>query len=124
MTKINPIFACFQFNNIDEVRAAWKMCEDSPNVRNVSVWSSFPGTPILVILGEQEERVDAAAAIVMNAPGCIGNYILPEMLKRFFINRRYGVLGSEIRRRVEAGETIEDIQRAGGVRQRRSDQPL
>lgn len=123
MMEIKPLFACFQFNNIDEVRVAWKMCEDSP-IRNVSVWSSYPGIPICVILGEDKAQVDAAAEIVMNAPGCVGNYILPEMLKRFFITRRYGALGSELRKRIEAGESLQDIERAGGIRQRRSDQPL
>jgi hypothetical protein len=122
--KINPIFAAFTFGSIPLARAAWKACEDSPDVRSVSVWSAnFGGLPLLVVLGEEQERVDATANVIMGSAGCLGNYLLDSTLKRFYVDRRYGKLGAELSRRLAAGETIEDIQAAGGIKQRASDQP-
>lgn len=98
MTKINPIFAAFSFTTLRQARAAFARLDGS-SLKGLSVWTSNPGTPIVVILGEDQERVDSAAEIVMAAPGCQGNYILSDMMLRFFRNRRYSTAVRELRER-------------------------
>lgn len=103
MTKINPIFAAFSFTTLRQARAAFARLDgrggQANKMKGLSVWTSNPGTPIVVILGEDQERVDSAAEIVMAAPGCQGNYILSDMMLRFFRNRRYSTAVRELRER-------------------------
>lgn len=100
MFKITPIFAAFEFATKADARAAFARCEDEGALRNISVWAvqslTRPGMFAVVILGEEQETVDRAAAIVMEAPNCHGNYVLSKGEMGTFISRRYTTLADNV----------------------------
>lgn len=93
--RITPIFAAFEFESGDHSRNAFRRMRDNDGLTNVSVWTvatSDYSHFVLVILGEEQEFVDFAAEIAMEADGCLANFVLDEMTMSGFLHRRYGLI--------------------------------
>lgn len=91
---INPIFAAFEFPTRADARAAFARLQ-SGTAEGVGCWNFHslknPDDPhyVVAVLGEEQEDVDAAAAVLGASPGCIGNFLLDEDTMNVLMHRRY-----------------------------------
>jgi hypothetical protein len=91
---INPIFAAFEFPTRADARAAFARLQSEP-VGGVGVWNFVhlknPDDPhyVVAVLGEEQDDVNAAAAVLMGSPGCKGNLLLDEDTMNVLMHRRY-----------------------------------
>jgi hypothetical protein len=109
--EITPIFACLEFDSMDNARKAWRNLRDTDALTGVSAWTMRTPSPpyhfLVAVLGEKQQQVDLCGEALAASPGAIGNFLIrdwPE-LRDALLLRRYGLLAKEWERAKSEGKT-------------------